>query len=280
MKKLIAILSVCLIVLGVCVACGNTEDTTAETETTVTETASETAVASEEATDENAPEFPYMVINNEPFCVTVKEGFDNAGVTTYICDATAKYSFLCDDDDVSWSVYVLDAPFEDAARYLSQAETPVLSGNGVAEIEEGKYVYLACSCNAFTAEVADDEVLSVYFADDTLSGNYADSVSQRATAVIVEQPEEDEDEIWVQISWANSAFETYVWTMECEKTADGKLTYDDCEKVIVTTDEYESTTEKEVYEDGTGYFTIQDGKLLWNGASEAECKDCVFEIEA
>ena len=56
-----------------------------------------------------------------------------------------------------------------------------------------------------------------------------------------------------------------------------KLTYTDCEKTNITTDESGNSTSEEVYEDGTGYFTLKDGKLLWDGASEEDCKLCVFE---
>ena len=60
---------------------------------------------------------------------------------------------------------MLDAPFEDGARYLIQANTPALSGDGELEIAEGKYIYVACSENAFTADAASDASLAINYAE-------------------------------------------------------------------------------------------------------------------
>lgn len=105
-----------------------------------------------------------MVINSEPFVITAKEGFDNFGITALICDATETYSFTASDENTTWSVFVLDKEFADGARYLPQAETPALEGDGTLEIEAGKYIYILCSENSFSGETASDATLSIDYA--------------------------------------------------------------------------------------------------------------------
>ncbi len=220
----------------------------------------------------NAPEFPYLVINSEPVVVTAKSAFEEAGVTAYICSETAEYQFDADDDDDTvWKVYVLEEKFEDANRYLSQAQTPVLIGDGVIEIKEGNYIYIECSSNAFTADAPSEAEYEINYAAP-LSGNYGDSVSQRAGATVIEE----DDEVEITVYWSSSAAETTHWEMECKKEGD-RLTYTDCEKSDITFSEDGSETAKVIYEDGEGYFTVKDGKLYWDGAAEEDCKTCIFE---
>ena len=152
MKKIIALLMV--ISLAVCfAACGKTGDTSGETSS---EIAAETINEAERR----------LIINSEPFVITAKDGFDNAGVTELVCDADATYSFTANDDSASWSIYVLDEKFEDGARYLSQANEPALEGNGNLEIAEGKYIYVLCSESAFSADSASEAFLSINYAEE------------------------------------------------------------------------------------------------------------------
>lgn len=125
-----------------------------------------TAFEPEEAVPEEETEEAerIMIINSEPVVITAEEGFDNAGVTELICDATETYSFTSSSEDVKWDIYVLDSRFEDGARYLAQAEEPDLEGDGTLEIEEGKYIYVVCSENAFTADAASDATLAIDYA--------------------------------------------------------------------------------------------------------------------
>ncbi|MCD7887294.1 MAG: hypothetical protein LUG44_06715 [Clostridiales bacterium] len=58
----------------------------------------------------------------------------------------------CDAEEVAWSFYVLDEPFDDAVRYLPQACDSVLEGDGSFEVEQGQYVYCLCNVSAFTAD--------------------------------------------------------------------------------------------------------------------------------
>ncbi|MCD8190447.1 MAG: hypothetical protein LUD78_09565 [Clostridiales bacterium] len=58
----------------------------------------------------------------------------------------------CDEEEVEWTFYVLDEPFDDAVRYLPQACDSVLEGDGSFEVEQGQYVYCMCNISAFTAD--------------------------------------------------------------------------------------------------------------------------------
>lgn len=117
--------------------------------------------------DEDVPvaDLPLLILNDEPCVIPVSEGFNAAGYTGRICGATATYSFRSSTPDVTWSVYVLDEAFSDILRYLPQAHTPALEGNGNLEIAEGKYIYIYCSENSFTStEQPSDASLSIDFA--------------------------------------------------------------------------------------------------------------------
>lgn len=188
MKKLIALMLTVTMIISLA-ACGKAPETTDTPETAekteTQEAAKEQEVAEEqEATKENEtadapvtdeePEiaendadstFPRLIINSEPYYVSASEGFDNAGFTAAICDATAKYSFKSSSKDVTWSVYILDEEFEDVARFIPQAFSSALEGDGTIEIEEGKYVYIQCSVNGFTADEPSDAVLSIEYAE-------------------------------------------------------------------------------------------------------------------
>ncbi|MBR6701988.1 MAG: hypothetical protein IKI78_02470 [Clostridia bacterium] len=107
-----------------------------------------------------------MIINSEPYVITVKDGFDNAGVTELICDATETYSFKSSDENTAWKVFVLDKKFEDGARFLPQAEKAALEGDGTLEIAEGKYIYILCSESSLTADEPSDATLSINYAQE------------------------------------------------------------------------------------------------------------------
>ena len=238
------------------------------------------AAETESEQTENTPLESHMVINSEPYTVTAEEGFNNAGVTELICDATETYSFKSSSADTTWKVFVLDKKFEDGARYLPQAEKAALEGDGTLKIEEGKYIYILCSESNFTAEKASDAYLSINYASETdtsaqadasLAGDYQDSYSQRATATVTE----DGSNIKIVVNWGSSAFENTVWEMTAVREGD-RLVYNDCTKTEYENEDGAEKTEVE-YKNGSGYFTVQDGKLLWNGAAEDDCVSCVFE---
>ena len=67
------------------------------------------------------------------------------------------YEFECEPSDNKsyWDIFVLDEPFEDAFRYLSNAYTPALKATDDSKkikLKKGQYVYGVCSENSFTDE--------------------------------------------------------------------------------------------------------------------------------
>ncbi|MCR5150823.1 MAG: haloacid dehalogenase-like hydrolase [Clostridiales bacterium] len=123
------------------------------------------SVTRKEADADTQSNLPPLIINSEPFVVTAKDGFENAGVTGFVCDATETYSFTSSSEKTTWSVFVLDKEFEDGARYLPQAETPALEGDGTLTIEEGKIIYILCSESGFTADAPSSATLSINYAE-------------------------------------------------------------------------------------------------------------------
>lgn len=110
-----------------------------------------------------------------------------------------------------------------------------------------------------------------------ITGNYQDSVSQRAVAEVALN--DDGETYDVTVTWASSALEETEWNMNC-KLEEGKLTYEDSSKVFrkYDDDSMEDFEETEFMGEGEGYFEITDGKLCWTGAVDKECKDCQFEL--
>ena len=262
MKKILAIILALALAAGLA-ACG-----LSKTEEETTEAVS--------ASEEETTEVPYggarlLIINNQPCVISAKDGFDNAGVTELYCDTAETYSFTASDENTSWKVFVLDKKFEDGARYLAQAEQPALEGSGTLEIAADKYIYILCSESAFTADAPSEATLSINYAS-SLSGSYQDSYSQRASAEVTDNG----DMVEITVSWAGSAFERYVWDMTCAREGD-KLTYKDCRKTLCTAADSGEEKAEVIFENGEGFFTIKDGKLAWDGASEEDCVSCVFE---
>ena len=134
-----------------------TSDQTDEVETPE-DTDTEEAEAEGSSLDINVP---LLFINSEPVVVSAKDGFDNAGFSVFYNDTPATYSFTSSSKDITWTIFLLDEEFEDAVRYIPQAFEPALEGDGTLEIEAGKYIYIQCSENGFTADEPSDETLSI-----------------------------------------------------------------------------------------------------------------------
>lgn len=133
-------------------------------------------------------------------------------------------------------------------QYLFQSEVDALEEDAVGYEEDFIYPH---------AELGD------FF------GSWQDSWSQRCSMEITRE----EGVPCVQISWGNSAYETYVWQMECEYDPErGLLAYVDGVCFI------EGETRTILYENGTGLFYIQDGILYWKDDIEDAGADCRFEM--
>ncbi len=74
---------------------------------------------------------------------------------TFTVPEDGSYSFTVSNaagQTVTWEVYVLEEPFEDATRYIPQAYEPCLTGSGTLSLTAGGQVYCICSVNAFTGD--------------------------------------------------------------------------------------------------------------------------------
>lgn len=98
-------------------------------------------------------------------------------------------------------------------------------------------------------------------------GSYADSFSQRAAADVTET----DGGVIVSVHWASSANAYNQWVMRATLSGD-ILSYASCDLTVC--DDDGATVETTL---GAGYFTLDGGKLLWNGAAEEDCRECVFE---
>lgn len=120
-------------------------------------------------------------------------------------------------------------------------------------------------------QIAEVDAQAVY---QSLEGYYRDSVSQRARMYVWQT----EGGLGIRVNWASSASVDGEWDMTAVLTADGKLEYTDCAEYHLTyfnENEFES---EEISANRPGYFTMKDGKLLWDGAADEACRECVFEM--
>ena len=151
MKKLLSILAIILMLIFTMSACGSNNSNKDTTEETTTE--STTASSSEEASDDSEDATP-LIINSEAYTVKPSD-CDSRGYKAFSCDNTGTYTFDSvnkGDEDVTWTVYIMDKKYDDATRYISQTEDAALEGDGEISIKEGQYIYVQCSANSFTVD--------------------------------------------------------------------------------------------------------------------------------
>lgn len=111
-------------------------------------------------TAEEKPAETVAAVEETPFAtLEAKDCFYDAGFVELIAgaEAAAVYGFAGDNSEtVQWSVYVLEEAFEEGYRYIKQVSEPVLTGDGEVAVEPGQFVYVYCSANEFTTDVADE----------------------------------------------------------------------------------------------------------------------------
>ncbi len=185
-------------------------------------------------------------------------------------------------DVYSENTNVLD--FEDIFDASEYAITPIQFAVGIGAIYDNRGEALLCpTADATRAEAAYAlmKVLTLQPLEETrltyaeLMGMYQDSVSGRA--MLEATFDGITDAVSLEVSWANSAAETVVWNMTASYGEDGKLYYTDGEQTIVTTDENGNQTREMVCQTGSGFFSVYDGSLIWDGAEDENCRTCVFE---
>ncbi len=146
---------------------------------------------------------------------------------------------------------------------------------------DGQYVLIAADNGILEAETFEGIAQEMMMLTNSFElmeiaeGTYYDSVSRRASAVVTKTETGD---YAIEIHWADSAFEDNVWEMTAKKMEDGLLVYDDCVCKHVVTKEDGSFTEAYANLIPDGYFAVAEDKLLWTGAADEGCRDCVFEL--
>lgn len=118
----------------------------------------------------------------------------------------------------------------------------------------------------------DSEIEAFY---EALAGNWADSVSERAVA---ELTPDSACGIRIEVSWADSAFDTNVWVMNAALGEEGLLSYDDLTETHITTDDEGNEASEIIREGGSGYLSYheEEGILYWDGADDEALAGCAF----
>ena len=112
------------------------------------------------------------------------------------------------------------------------------------------------------------------YTPDDLIGTWAEKIAGRGAIDIEKRGDGKYD---VDISWGNSAAETYFWTMTAEAGEGGELTYNDGKLTIVTYTDETHFTEKVQYENGTGRFILNSAnEIMWQDDVGGAGDDTVF----
>ena len=162
MKKLLSILIMVLMLMFTISACGSNNSNKETTEATTAET---TKATNAQSSSYDSEDVTPLVINSEAYIVKPSD-CDSRGYKAFTCDNTETYTFdsvYKGNEDVTWTVYIMDKKYDDATRYISQTEDPALEGDGELSIKEGQYIYVQCSANSFTADgdLPDDAYLEI-----------------------------------------------------------------------------------------------------------------------
>ena len=130
----------------------------------------------------------------------------------------------------------------------------------------------ACSAKEETA----DEPAKETFSAGDMVGTWADKTAGRATIEIA--PAGEDGRYAILVSWGNSAFETYQWTMTAEAVENNVLYYDDCTHTIVTLAEgAKEPSVEEVYTGGHGQFALLGtNEIQWTDDIDNAGGDVLF----
>ena len=111
---------------------------------------------------------------------------------------------------------------------------------------------------------------------DALVGAWAEKIAGRGVINITKSPAQGVYK--VEISWGNSAYETYLWSMTARADADGSLRYEDCCHSIMTfSEDGQQGKEEMVYDRGRGSFTLNSAnEIMWQDEVEGAGANAVF----
>lgn len=158
--------------------------------------------------------------------------------------------------------FYLERFFDGDRQYTIVVMGPI-SADGEVLLDEETFVNI---CMEF-------EAVQKQHMDDPLVGDYEDTVSQRATAIV----ERHGDVYDISVSWSDSVAELNCWTMYDAIMEGNKLTYQGEEiGYYVYDEEGNETTADITATNNLGWFEIKDGMLYWTGAAQEDCRTCVF----
>lgn len=228
-----------------------------------------------------------MGVSDESFAVIDSEDFP-IGEYKFSVNGMAYCLRFCGsyDEDIS-GVYIDGSPaFSGQAKSSEYGETDemklarwadiagqyVLTVTDNGEMEQSTFEGIVSEMMDATNPAMSGAELSAYYA--SLAGEYQDSVSERAMMTVTANGSEG---IGIEVSWGNSAFESCEWKMTAARGEDGLLYYTDCVSTVLKTAEDGTESVDTLSTDGEGFFSESEGKLLWNGAADENCRECVFE---
>ena len=300
MKKLFSVLLVALMVMSLA-ACSETETATSTASQTVTSTESQSS-----ATEENEivsminpmTEVESLEVLNEEQGAKLSKpavmGVTDEKFFTINCGeyTIAQYDFTVNGYEYT---YRFSSSFAEDISGIYAGDTTIFAnfdGDANASTEEvkaarwftvdGQYVLVVSDNGEMDALTFDSiaEELKAFTCQESgavttadlvagLVGSYADSFSQRANLTLTQN---EDGTAHIEVQWSSSAFEYTYWSMNAD--FDGyTLSYTDCKEATVN-----DTAETVMYTDAAGFFEVDEaGNLLWTGAEDDDCVDCVFE---
>lgn len=98
--------------------------------------------------------------SEDGFIVSAQNLYNDEGWGWFPCDRSGTYHFQVmgakediyspSADYLVWKVYLMEKPFLDTPRFIPQAGyEAVVTGDGSVEVEEGTYIVIYCSQNAY-----------------------------------------------------------------------------------------------------------------------------------
>ena len=160
MKKLIILFPLLLLSLTSCNAKVRDESTQTQPEKRQNTDVSLTGTESEISEAAATWDFSKINGNEEGFIVSAQDLYNDGGWGWFPCVESGTYHFQAmgskediyspSADNLVWKVYLMEEPFKDTPRFISQAGyEAVVTGDGSVEVEEGTYIVIYCSQNSY-----------------------------------------------------------------------------------------------------------------------------------
>ncbi len=108
--------------------------------------------------------------------------------------------------------------------------------------------------------------------EDAFAGRWSETVAKRAIITVV--PRDGAYE--VTVTWPNGAARKTYWRMTAEPAGSDAFAYEDC---VCTERQYDrdgNYTEEILYENGSGTFFLNGGRLTWSNDADDVAKESVF----